>query len=182
MKQNKVSKMKFLPLNFWFSLKIEGYEIPSEEEIKVGQEEKGLPSYYFDWFTSCEGVNYQPPIQRNKFQISLWKIDEYGVAKTKYAYFTPKDKRFHKVEKMRINFEAFFDEDKFVISMLRIHGGDTDLLIFDANTLELLEEHTVEKFIKNPAYTMPYDKRSTDFEVDTHGSYYATLSHIPKVY
>lgn len=39
-------------------------------------------------------MEYRPGIIREKLQISLWKVDECGVVKTKDRYFTPKHKRF----------------------------------------------------------------------------------------
>ena len=114
--------------------------------------------------------------------MSLWRIDEYGVAKTKYAYFTPNNNKYHKVEKLIVNFAQSFDSGKFVVTMVKIKGGDTNMLVFDANTCELLEEHEVKRIIKNGFFTMPYDNFHTDFQVDNPTSYYATLSHLPRVY
>lgn len=46
-------------------------------------------SDYLNFNQDCtfEGVSYQPDILRNKYQISLWRCDQFTCVKTKYNYF-----------------------------------------------------------------------------------------------
>ena len=62
----------------------EGYVIP-EDEILDKKKFESTNSAYIGYKSKqmFENLEYQPPTMREKFQISLWRIDEYGIVKTK---------------------------------------------------------------------------------------------------
>lgn len=56
----------------------------------------GAPSSNSSWYSRKDyhGIEYQPLCIRNNYQLSLWRIDNLAVMKTKSAYFSSKDSRY----------------------------------------------------------------------------------------
>ena len=78
---------KFISV-YYNRLNIDGYSVPENEKLSINETKNYVDSistsYY--WKQKFEELEYQPPIIRKKFQISLWRIDEYGVVKTRSRY------------------------------------------------------------------------------------------------
>lgn len=79
---------------FESELKPEGYEIPEDEKLQTENLYDAM-SDKISWYPKLpfREIEYRPPLIREKLQLSLWKIDNYGVVKIKFKYFTPKTER-----------------------------------------------------------------------------------------
>lgn len=65
-------------------LNVEGYLIPENEKLSKQSTDYYNTDYiYYYWNQKFEDIEYKPPVMKEKFEISLWRIDEYGVSKTK---------------------------------------------------------------------------------------------------
>lgn len=65
-------------------LNVEGYLIPDNEKLSKQSTDYYNTDYiYYYSNQKFEDIEYKPPVMKEKFEISLWRIDEYGVSKTK---------------------------------------------------------------------------------------------------
>lgn len=87
---------------------------------------------------------YQPPMQRHKFQMSLWRVDEFGMAKTIYTYFTPENAKFKNTEDLNISFVKSHDKSHFVVCFKEKKGYYMNLIVFDSYSLDILSEHELQ--------------------------------------
>jgi hypothetical protein len=103
-----------------------------------------IPSDYISWAPNkkYKGFDYRPPIIREKLQISIWKIDRFGVVKTKEKYFTPKDPSFN------INSFNGFDivsslDGESILLQEKFMSGSSLIMVLNAFTLEVISEKRI---------------------------------------
>jgi hypothetical protein len=62
-----------------------------------------------------KGFEYDSQILREEFQISLWKVDRFGVVKTKDRYFTPTHESFREKENMEFDIVSSLDGETIML-------------------------------------------------------------------
>jgi hypothetical protein len=62
-----------------------------------------------------KGFEYDSQILREEFQISLWKVDRFGVVKTKDRYFTPTHECFRQKENMEFDIVPSLDGETIML-------------------------------------------------------------------
>lgn len=86
--------LKFVYHNYEEDFKPEGYVIPDVEKMDTGnQSYQTTDTAYWYPKSPFRTIEYQPKCIREKYQISLWKVDSFGVVKIKDSYITPSHER-----------------------------------------------------------------------------------------
>lgn len=97
-----------------------------------------------------EGMNYIPPPFREKYEISVWKVDTKGVCKIKSSYFTPEIAEFENPDFAGFDVEMALDHQ----TMILIENPNKNLedpnrnyrtvLVFDFYTFDKIVEFEVD--------------------------------------
>lgn len=156
---------------------IPGYSVPDTEKINL-ENTTYIPSDYQNWSTKSpyEGIEYKPPIIREKFQISLWRVDNVSCVKTKDRYFSINNPRF--VGNNTGNFKINFSNDKDTITLVEVpeYGqNNKHVVILDAFSLKKLSEQEIEfcqPDLKVPDADEYYDEYQEDYS-----SHYTTSAN-----
>lgn len=159
---------------------MEGYTIPDTEKVLTESNSYAMTDYATYYARkNYKGIEYQPKIIREKLQISLWRMDAYGVVKTKDRYFTPTHERFKSSNFG--NFQIYPSLDKETIVLVEtLNSGESEALVvvLDANNLKVISEQTLS--YKDSELQVPdtdyYDEYYDDF-----GSSYPTSQNSPNI-
>ena len=108
---------------------------------------------YNNRYEPIEGIEYQPPIMRCKYQISIWKFDQYGLVKIKDRYFNiknePKPDDISSSDDFTLQLDTSIDSKNIVVKQSKTNLFDTQIvLVLDPYSLEILSE-TVVSVIDN---------------------------------
>jgi hypothetical protein len=163
-----------------FRLNPEGFTIPIEE--KVIKDNKTYEDTEYRTFTmkkDYKGFEYQPSIIREKMQISLWKIDNYGVVKTKDLYFTPTHERFRQKDFPGFNIFSSLDSENIILEE-KDSKTESLIVILDAFTLRVKSEIVI-KFVDDDL-EVPDSRNEFDEYYDDFNSPYCTKSNQPRFY
>ena len=166
----------------------EGYEIPEAEKPKyenVTYAESDYSSYTYG--LKYNGLEYQPPIVREKLQISLWRADNYTWVKTRDKYFTPSHSRFY--TKGREGFKGFnmnFSLDGEHIVLIEKRGKASTnkeqlIVIIDAFTFDIVKEYSVPYSLNYIAGVDVFALDETNYD-DDFLSWFWTKSTTPNIY
>ena len=100
-----------------------------------------MPSEYISWAPKkkYKGFEYRPPIIREKLQISLWRVDRFGVVKTKSKYFTPKVSEFDINTFHGLDIVCSLDGETILLQEKNMDGKSL-VMVLNAFTLEVMSE------------------------------------------
>lgn len=141
------------------------FSIPENEKLDT-TEHTYAPSEYYSVNTKkkFQELEYKPAIIREKFQISLWRVDDFGLVKTKDRYFTPNSKRFEDPDFTGFSIQNSLDNENIVLVENGTETLDEALvIILDAFDLKVVSELTVTT--NNPDYDIE--------EINDDDSYYS---------
>jgi uncharacterized protein (UPF0333 family) len=103
-----------------------------------------------------KGNMYVPPVFSNSYQLSIWKVDDFGIVKVVNKYFTPKNRKANEPKFPGFNLELSLDEQTMLAIEKETDNQKDQLVIaFDPYTLEILSEmslETVDVKIRNQYY------------------------------
>ncbi|CAI2365026.1 unnamed protein product [Moneuplotes crassus] len=162
-----------------------GYSIPDNEKIVYETRQNG----YYDYVSynnelKYNEVSYEPPILREKYQISLWRCDQFTCVKTKDRYFTPKSSKINRKGKHGFQgFEIQFSMDGEHIVLVEKKAKNMEkqlIVILDAYTLEVVDEHMV--YYSLDSRERPDVQAEDEEEYEDDMSEYPTLKETPTVF
>lgn len=109
--------------------------------------------YYYKFNASIGDAKYEPPIIREKLQISLWRVDNHDIVKTKDRYFTIQNRRFNTNECGELVLINSLDSENIIIMEKPMIGNTSSIVtILDAFTLETVSEHEITISRKSDIY------------------------------
>lgn len=128
-----------------------------------------------------KGEMFIPAAFKSNYQLSIWKIDDFGVVKVQDKYFTLKNKRASSVNFPGFSLQLSLDEQTMLM-IEKDQEKNRDLLVvsFDLYSLEILSElliDTVDESIKNEKY---YRGKAAESDSNYNGPYQIG-GDIPKV-
>jgi hypothetical protein len=144
----------------------EGSSEDSQEATNEPDERSNLQTHNFD-FPESDGQTYSrmvgwkgemhvPPVFKEKYQLSIWKIDPFGVVKIKNRYFTPNESRASDTKFSGFSLSLSLDEQTMLM-VERENENHKELVVisFDIYSLETITETTVniaDTSIKNEPF------------------------------
>lgn len=124
------------------------YQTPEDEKLNTNNFQNdttvGLSSLYD--ISVFGDVKYEPPITKEKYQISIWKIDEFGMVKVKDRYFTPKTGVTDENIRDPYNFKMGISIDRENIYIEQTQNQEINskyVIVFDPCSLKVLSETNV---------------------------------------
>ena len=121
-----------------------------------------------------EGVEYRPPIIREKFQISLWRVDDYTCVKTRDKYFTPQNYKFTSGDCGSFKIVNSLDKETIILEESQAPEHTHKLvIILNAFTLEVVSEHLIG--VKQPDLDISDADSMFDTNYDDLTSHYPTM-------
>lgn len=120
-------------------------------------------------------MEYKPRVLRHKLQISLWRADTFGVAKTKFVYFTPQSLLFDPNSAFTIM--PSLDKETFMIRQ-EPKGNNIDkylILVLDSYNLKVLHEYEVQRSDAEMGEVPGEDEYYDSYQGDG-GSAYPTMN------
>lgn len=135
-------------------------------------------------FSRCKGWNgemYVPPVFKERYQLSLWKIDNFGVVKISNMYFTPKAEKA--VDKNFVGFRLKLSMDEQTMLMIEKKDGKQKSLLvisFDVYNLTIISETSVpvaDDSIRNEPY---YQGLASELDILYRGPYRVS-DQVPRV-
>ena len=176
------NNFKFNYHNCEEKFKPEGYEIPENEKISTENTTYALTDY-ISWYPKqpYKNIEYNPPLLREKFQLSIWKADIYGVYKIKDRYFTPKHERASAEDLKSFSLKVSLDHKSIFLVEESTSSTKNDLLviIIDSCTLEITNEIMV-KIRDNNFVSEGYDDYYDSYYDDSY-SKFGTTSNIGRI-
>ena len=141
-------------------------------------------TYLEQKFLPISGWNesmYVPPAFKDSYQLSIWKIENFGVIKIIDKYFTPKIKRAVDFDFPGFVLELSLDEQTMLM-VERDHEKQRELLAvsFDMYSLEILSEmlvSVVDESIRNEYY---YQGKRSEQDMYYKGPFQIG-DHVPKI-
>lgn len=137
----------------------ETHEIEPDERSKLIKTDFTYPESDGQAFCRMSGWNgnmYVPPVFSNSYQLSIWKVDDFGIVKVVNKYFTPKNKKANEPKFAGFNLELSLDEQTMLaIEKEADNQMDQVVIAFDPYSLEILSEislSTVNVNIRNQPY------------------------------
>ena len=176
------NNFKFNYHNHEESFKPKDYEIPENEKLSTENTTYAM-SDYVSWYPKqpYKTIEYNPPILREKFQLSIWKSDAYGVYKIKDRYFTPKNERANSEDFRGFTLKVSLDSKSIYLVEETSSSTKEDLLvlIIDNATLEITKELIVK--IRDPEFNSEgYDDYYDSYYDDSY-SKFGTSSSIGRI-
>lgn len=154
---DKFKLFEYQNYNPLFSMKANDSDSDNDHDkpkVKEIDERSKLTKESFKEFTYLEqdfaqingwkGGMYVPPAFKDSYQLSIWKIENFGVIKVIDKYFTPKTRRAADYEFPGFVLELSLDEQTMLM-VERDHEKQRELLVvsFDMYNLEILSEMLV---------------------------------------
>lgn len=160
------------------------YEIEPDERSQLTKENFDHPESSGQTFSKMQGWNgnmYVPPAFKNSYQLSIWKIGEFGTVKILNKYFTPKYKNATEMKFPGFVLQLSLDEQTMLmIEKDQAKQKEFITITFDIYSLEILSEtlvSTVDESIREEEY---YQGKSSEFNVNYAGPFQAG-DQVPKV-
>lgn len=122
-----------------------------------------------------------PPVFKEKYQLSIWKIDPFGVVKIRNKYFTPNESRASEINFSGFKLSLSLDEQTMLM-VEKENEKQRDLVIisFDIYSLETINEtlvSIVDTSIKNEHY---YQGVGSELNINYRGPFQISES-LPKI-
>jgi len=86
---------------------------------------------------------HTPPIVREKYQMSIWRVNAHSVFKVKYCYFTPSSKRFSSTDFSEFEMSMGWDGTTIMLAESGPRVLQKLFIVFDIDSFELLNEQTI---------------------------------------
>ena len=103
-------KHKYNYQNYEKCLRPKGYQIPTDEKLyHENTKEQDINRVHWDKQWSFQNITYRPQILREKLQLSIWKVDTYGVSKLQFIYFSPKNQRMMSEDARNFRLQSSLD-------------------------------------------------------------------------
>jgi hypothetical protein len=177
----ETKSFKFNYHGFESKLKPEGYEIPENEKLKTENHTYAMTDY-ISWYPKqpFREIEYRPPMIREKLQLSLWKIDNYGVVKVKFKYFTPKSERLATNDFSTFKICSSLDNNNILLEETLVVDGKKMIIIIDPYSLEIKKEFEIT--VQDPEFKTESENDYYDNYYDDPNSRYPTKSGLKNFY
>ena len=145
------------------------FEMPSKEDF----DEFESSGTKFSLFNGWKGWMYIPPVFKESYQLSMWKIEQFGVVKVMNKYFTPKTSKATGFDFPGFTLELSLDEQTMLM-VEKDHEKHKELVVisFDMYTLEILNEmwvSVVDESIRNESF---YQGKSSEQDMYYKGPFF----------
>jgi hypothetical protein len=159
-------------------------QIEPDESSKLITDDFEIPEGDGQTFSRMEGWNgnmYIPPVFMNSYQLSIWKVDAFGVVKVINKYFTPKNNRANELKFPGFSLEISLDEQTMIAIERETDNQSNQIAIaFDPYSLEILSEltlNTVDITIRN----QPYYQGQISEVLPNYECHYKLADQVPKI-
>lgn len=95
-------------------------------------------------FTKGDDLTYTPPIAREEYQLSIWKVDAHAVYKIKDQYFTPQSDLYYSADFSDLGLFVGSDGKTIMLAQTGLQISKRLFIIFDFNTLKIMSEQVID--------------------------------------